>query len=530
VVGRLAISSENIGTAVREPVPAAQYVRMSTEHQRYSTENQSDAILQYAVRCGFDIVRTYADNGKSGLRLDSRDALKQLLIDVEGGSPRFKAVLVYDVSRWGRFQDADESAYYEYVCRRSGVEIRYCAEQFENDGSVASTIVKTVKRAMAGEYSRELSAKVFAGQCRLIELGFRQGGHAGYGLRRRLVDQNGNPEAILAFGEQKSLQSDRVVLELGPVEEVETVRRMFRMFVHEGKHQRKIAAILNQEQIRTDLGRRWTASSVQQVLTNEKYIGNNVFNQASAKLTNKRIANPPEMWVRAVSVFPAIVDPELFRAAQARLAMRNRHPRSERALPQLFVGLWYGGQAIPRKPHHSSGERTNRRCRCRRAAGRAGSGALCGPIDDGADRRSQAPASGFPLSAVPTMPDRRSVIRAESCPVWPPPVRCRSVTVPGSREARRFPALPPFRPASCAAIPNNSEPSSPPSPSLQTFPGSNQPELWLIEATLQEAWNWHSFAAGYVPVSKMPAPNPGTAGDRAGRAAAPDRPPECCGH
>jgi hypothetical protein len=32
---------------------------------------------------------------------------------------------------------------------------------------------------------------------------------------------------------------------------------------------------------------------------------------------------------------------------------------SERALPQLFVGLWYGGQAIPRKPHHSSGERTN---------------------------------------------------------------------------------------------------------------------------------------------------------------------------
>ncbi len=66
MVGRLAINSDNIGTAVRAPVPAAQYVRMSTEHQRYSIENQSDAILQYAVRCGFDIVRTYADNGKCG--------------------------------------------------------------------------------------------------------------------------------------------------------------------------------------------------------------------------------------------------------------------------------------------------------------------------------------------------------------------------------------------------------------------------------------------------------------------------------
>jgi hypothetical protein len=112
VVGRLAISSKTIGAMGREPIPTAQYVRMSTEHQRYSTENQSDAILQYADRYGFDIVRTYADNGKSGLRLDGRDALKQLLIDVEGGSPGFKAVLVYDVSRWGRFQDADESAYY----------------------------------------------------------------------------------------------------------------------------------------------------------------------------------------------------------------------------------------------------------------------------------------------------------------------------------------------------------------------------------------------------------------------------------
>jgi DNA invertase Pin-like site-specific DNA recombinase len=166
---------------------------MSTEHQRYSTANQSDTIAQYAARYGFEIVRTYADNGKSGLRIEGRDALKQLLCDVADGGADFKAILVYDVSRWGRFQDADESAYYEYVCRRAGVEVRYCAEQFENDGSVASTIVKTVKRVMAGEYSRELSTKVFAGQCRLIELGFRQGGVPGYGMRRRLIDQNRSP-------------------------------------------------------------------------------------------------------------------------------------------------------------------------------------------------------------------------------------------------------------------------------------------------------------------------------------------------
>ena len=152
---------------------AAQYVRMSTEHQRYSTENQADAIQRYAEERGYQIVKTYSDAGKSGLRIQGRAGLTQLIEDIEGGQTEFKTVLVYDISRWGRFQDADESAYYEYVCKRAGISVEYCAEQFENDGSPVSTIVKGVKRAMAGEYSRELSQKVFAGQCRLIELGYR---------------------------------------------------------------------------------------------------------------------------------------------------------------------------------------------------------------------------------------------------------------------------------------------------------------------------------------------------------------------
>jgi DNA invertase Pin-like site-specific DNA recombinase len=157
---------------------AAEYVRMSTEHQKYSTENQAEAMQQYAARRGIEIVRTYADAGKSGLSLDGRDGLKQLIEDVQNKTADFTTILVYDISRWGRFQDADESAYYEYICKRAGISVQYCAEQFENDGSPVSTIVKGVKRAMAGEYSRELSVKVFTGQCRLIELGFRQGGPA----------------------------------------------------------------------------------------------------------------------------------------------------------------------------------------------------------------------------------------------------------------------------------------------------------------------------------------------------------------
>ena len=141
---------ERCGGEAPAPCRAAEYVRMSTEHQQYSTLNQSDKIREYAQRRGILIVKTYADEGRSGLRIDGRLGLQQLIHDVQSGAADFSVVLVYDVSRWGRFQDADESAYYEYICRRAGIQVAYCAEQFENDGSPVSTIVKGVKRAIAG--------------------------------------------------------------------------------------------------------------------------------------------------------------------------------------------------------------------------------------------------------------------------------------------------------------------------------------------------------------------------------------------
>lgn len=210
---------------------AAQYVRMSTEHQQYSPQNQSDTIQKFADQHEMTIVATYDDHGRSGLNLAGRSGLKQLLADVANGDTNFTDLLVYDVSRWGRFQDADESAYYEMVLKRAGICIHYCGEQFANDGSMASALMKTLKRTMAGEYSRELSVKVFAGQCRLIELGFRQGGPAGFGLRRQLVDRDGRDKGLLARGERKSLQTDRVVLVPGPETELLVVRELFSEFV-----------------------------------------------------------------------------------------------------------------------------------------------------------------------------------------------------------------------------------------------------------------------------------------------------------
>ena len=316
-------------------LPAAMYVRMSTEHQQYSTENQADAIRKYAEKQGFEIIETFEDAGKSGLNIAGREALQRLIHTVESGKARFKVILAYDISRWGRFQDSDESAYYEYICRRAGLPSIIAREQFQNDGSVSAQIIKTVKRSMAAEYSRELSNKVFIGQCRLIQLGYRQGGMAGYGLRRMLIDIQGKSKWILAHGEQKSLQTDRVVLVPGPKEEVETVRWMFRSFVKEGITESEIAAILNEKGIQTDLSRPWTRGSVRQILTNEKYIGNNVFNRRSYKLKQRRVVNPPEMWIRKDEAFEGIVERELFYQTQGILLERQRRYSEEEMLEKL---------------------------------------------------------------------------------------------------------------------------------------------------------------------------------------------------
>jgi DNA invertase Pin-like site-specific DNA recombinase len=308
---------------------------MSTEHQRYSTQNQADALHKYAKEHGMTIVRTFADDGKSGLNLEGRAGLLRLLSEVQNGQADFSAILVYDISRWGRFQDADESGYWEYVCKRAGVAIHYCAEQFANDGSLPSVILKNLKRTMAGEYSRELSVKVFAGQCRLIELGYRQGGPAGFGLRRLLIDEENRPKEVLDRGHRKSLQTDRVVLVPGPEDEQKIVLEIYQAFVGEGKAEREIADDLNRRGIESDTGRPWTRGLVHQILINPKYIGSNVYNRKSFKLKQRRVLNPEAMWVRRDNAFPALVSHGDFNKAAKIIEIRSRRYSEEEMIEKL---------------------------------------------------------------------------------------------------------------------------------------------------------------------------------------------------
>lgn len=302
---------------------AAMYVRMSTENQNYSTDHQRATISTYADGRGMEIVKEYADEGKSGLGIKGRAGLTQLIKDVQSGTANFAVILVYDVSRWGRFQDVDEAAYHEHTCRRAGIQVIYCAEQFNNDGSPLASLLKSIKRTMAAEYSRELSIKVFSAQCRFVMMGFKQGGNAGYGLRRVSMSSDGVPRRTLAYKERKGAPTDRVILALGPAFEVATVRRVYSLYIDHGMGDAAIARLLNAENIKNEFGGLWSRPLVTTLLTNMKYSGALVFNRRSCKLSRQREHNPSVDWVVNENAFERLLSPALFKRAQCERLRRS---------------------------------------------------------------------------------------------------------------------------------------------------------------------------------------------------------------
>lgn len=297
-------------------VRAAQYLRASAEHQKYSTGNQAAAIAAYAQARGLDVVRTYVDEGVSGLSLHGRHGLQQLLADVLAGDADFSQILVYDVSRWGRFLNPDQSAHYEFLCAEAGFQISYCAEVFENDGSVASTLLKSLKRVMAAEYSRDLSVKVAQAHARGGAMGFWGGGPAPYGLRRQMVGADGRPGQVMEQGEAKALRGYKTRLVPGPPEEVATVNRIFRLYVNSRLTLRAIARLLNREGVPAGCASTWLWQRLSDLLADRRYVGDLELRKSKGSLGQVRKNLPRREWDRTPDVITPIVSRKLFDAAQ----------------------------------------------------------------------------------------------------------------------------------------------------------------------------------------------------------------------
>jgi hypothetical protein len=80
------------------------------------------------------------------------------------------------------------------------------------------------------------------------------------------------------------------------------------------------------------------------VLTNEKYVGNNVYYRTSFKLKRKHVTNPPEQWIRAERAFAGIIEPGIFSRVREIILARSQKFTDAEMLDKLRVLLEQHGR------------------------------------------------------------------------------------------------------------------------------------------------------------------------------------------
>lgn len=314
------------------PVNAAAYVRMSTDQQDLSIGTQLDAIEAYANANALEVAHVYKDAGRSGLAISKREGMKKMLRDVMDEPRPFDVILVYDVSRWGRFQDVDAAAYYEYTCKLHGVKVVYVQEKFGADDDPMTALMKAMQRTMAAKYSRDLGVKTRAGQDRAVKLGFQMGPLPCVGLSRVAIDREGNRRP-LARGQHKAMQSEHIVWVPGPRKEVDLVNRIFRMYAETNATIIGVAQQLRQAGLKTAVGRPFTPYTVDRLLRTEAFSGNFVWGKGRLSKGSKLRKDATS---RADNVIEPIVAADLWDRVQTKLSKCARVSRDKEKLLQLL--------------------------------------------------------------------------------------------------------------------------------------------------------------------------------------------------
>jgi len=228
---------------------AVGYLRCSTKLQDQSTSDQRKAVQVFANSKDFEIIEWFIDEGISGTGIEKRDAFNNMVKIIESGNRDFDYILVYDISRWGRFPDADEAAYWEQHCKRFGVEVIFTNEDLLTENRLANSLLKSLKRNSAGEFSRNLSKLSTRGSKSAAEKGYWNGGPAPYGYRRLLCEEDGTPIRVLKKGERKGIKNQKVKLIPGDPLEIEVVQTIFDLYANKGLGMRRIANYLNERKI-----------------------------------------------------------------------------------------------------------------------------------------------------------------------------------------------------------------------------------------------------------------------------------------
>lgn len=241
----------------------------------------------------------------------------QKMIECCKSSEDFQYVFVYDISRWGRFENPKEAVYWDVEVEKAGRKVVFISEGFKED-NIGTSISNFVKSAEASEYLKNIRRQTTRGMIYNANKGFWMGGRPPYGYNRAIVE-NGKIAEVLPEGKQKNIKDQKIKLVINKAQ-AKAIRTIFIMFAKQGLSVHSIVSHLNdQSQFVPARGRMWSKSSIWRILHNEVYIGTLVYNRENGhKRHGKHKYNPKDQWVVVENAHEAIIPKELWEAVKKR--------------------------------------------------------------------------------------------------------------------------------------------------------------------------------------------------------------------
>lgn len=338
------------------PLTAAVYCRVSTagqEEDGTSLQSQEAACRAHAEALGYTVAAVYRDV-HSGADLFGRPQMTELRQSMRRRD--IGIIVAYALDRLSRKQVHQGLIYAE--AEHAGVPIELVTEKLED--TPEGRLLLSVK-GYAAEVERE----------KIRERSLR-------GKRTRI--ENGKLPNFGAelYGYRRDKAQGVRRIEPG---EASIVVRVFASFANDGATVRGIARALNDEVVSTPSagkrvyrdGRvcRWNPSTIQRILTEPAYMGKTIAWRRRARKDGRQWEyRDPSEWIELPEgTTPALVTPEMWNAAQTRLAATTAATTRNQTRPYLLRGLIYCAVCGLRMYAESEHGRPIYRCSSRDRAG-----------------------------------------------------------------------------------------------------------------------------------------------------------------